>query len=196
MRRGELLYASLVAAVIVAMGDATAHADLITLQVSGTLSPFPPPPNQPPSDSCASTGCILGGEIVFNNATGAVISANVTATGFSPGAGPFTAPQPLHTTMGLTDLEITTDPTFTSEAALIFSTPTEGSLVGYTGGSLSTGTNVRPQSGAFGWGLISGSLTQIAATPVPEPCTWAMSLTGFAGLGWLAHLRRRKLKPV
>jgi PEP-CTERM motif len=28
---------------------------------------------------------------------------------------------------------------------------------------------------------------------VPEPSTWAMTLMGFAGLGWLVHLRRRKL---
>jgi hypothetical protein len=31
---------------------------------------------------------------------------------------------------------------------------------------------------------------------VPEPSTWAMTLTGFAGLGWLARLRRRKLTPA
>jgi hypothetical protein len=31
---------------------------------------------------------------------------------------------------------------------------------------------------------------------VPEPSTWAMMLAGFAGLGWLAHLRRRKLAPA
>ena len=30
----------------------------------------------------------------------------------------------------------------------------------------------------------------------PEPSTWAMMLAGFAGLGWLARLRRRKLTPV
>ncbi len=30
----------------------------------------------------------------------------------------------------------------------------------------------------------------------PEPSTWAMTLTGFAGLGWLARLRRRKLTPA
>jgi hypothetical protein len=28
---------------------------------------------------------------------------------------------------------------------------------------------------------------------VPEPTTWAMTVMGFAGLGWLAHMRRRKL---
>jgi hypothetical protein len=30
----------------------------------------------------------------------------------------------------------------------------------------------------------------------PEASTWAMTLTGFAGLGWLARLRRRKLTPT
>ena len=46
----------------------------------------------------------------------------------------------------------------------------------------------------------SGTLTfspSGGATPaVPEPSTWAMMLIGFAGLGWLARLRRRKLTPV
>jgi hypothetical protein len=192
MKRAELLCAGMVAAAIVAMGDATAHADIVTLQVSGTLSPLPPPPDQPPSESCASTGCILGGEIVINNATGAVLSTNVTAAGFSPSVGPFTAPQALHTSFGLTDLEILTAPVFTSEVALIFSTPTEGSLVGYTGGSLSTNAQVRSQSGVFGWGLTSGSLTEIAAIPVPEPSTWAMMLLGFAGLGFGGYQAHRR----
>jgi PEP-CTERM motif len=31
---------------------------------------------------------------------------------------------------------------------------------------------------------------------IPEPLTWAMTLMGFAGLGWLARLRRRKLTPA
>jgi hypothetical protein len=31
---------------------------------------------------------------------------------------------------------------------------------------------------------------------VPEPSTWAMALTGFAGLGFLAHMRRRKVTAV
>ena len=34
------------------------------------------------------------------------------------------------------------------------------------------------------------------AGSAPEPSTWAMTLTGFAGLGWLARLRRLKLTPV
>jgi hypothetical protein len=32
--------------------------------------------------------------------------------------------------------------------------------------------------------------------PVPEASTWAMALTGFAGLGFLARMRKRKLTPA
>jgi hypothetical protein len=52
---------------------------------------------------------------------------------------------------------------------------------------LSTNTDVRSQCGVFGWGLTSGSLTEIAVTPVPEPSTWAMMLLGFAGLGFAGY---------
>jgi hypothetical protein len=44
-----------------------------------------------------------------------------------------------------------------------------------------------------GDGLVS--ITSPAAV-VPEPSTWAMALTGFAGLGWLAGMRRRKTSPA
>src|SRR3984885_3473112 len=44
-------------------------------------------------------------------------------------------------------------------------------------------------SGGFGFDFAVGGA-------VPEPSTWAMMLIGFVGLGWLAHLRRRKLTPV
>jgi hypothetical protein len=42
-----------------------------------------------------------------------------------------------------------------------------------------------------------GSISITSLTPaVPEPSTWAMTLAGFAGLGWLAHTRRRKTSPA
>ena len=37
------------------------------------------------------------------------------------------------------------------------------------------------------------SINLVAA---PEPSTWARTFMGFAGLGWLARLRRRKLTPA
>ena len=186
MNRAGLLRAGMFAVATGAVGVATAHASVTTFQVSGSLIP------QVGSANCASSGCTLGGEIVINDATGAVISADVTATGFLPSMGPFTAPQALHTTSdGLTDLEIDTAPSFTAEVALIFSTPTAGSLIGYTGGSLSDFTDVRTQSGDLGWILISGSLTETAGSPIPESPAWAMMLLGFAGLG-LASLRKTR----
>jgi hypothetical protein len=42
--------------------------------------------------------------------------------------------------------------------------------------------------------LLSAGVENISpAGAVPEPSTWALTLAGFAGLGWFAYLRRRKL---
>jgi hypothetical protein len=61
-------------------------------------------------------------------------------------------------------------------------TKTARNAFGITGGNM---------NGYLGNGYVS--INFVAA---PEPSTWAMTLTGFAGLGWLGHLRRRKLTPV
>jgi hypothetical protein len=53
---------------------------------------------------------------------------------------------------------------------------------GITGGNMTSD---------FGNGYVS--INFVAA---PEPSTWAMTLMGFAGFGWLARLRRRKLTPA
>jgi hypothetical protein len=36
----------------------------------------------------------------------------------------------------------------------------------------------------------------LGATAVPEASTWAMMLTGFAGLGYAGYRRRRALAPA
>jgi PEP-CTERM motif len=41
-----------------------------------------------------------------------------------------------------------------------------------------------------------GSISVDLLKAVPEPSTWATLLMGFAGLGWLAHARRRKTSPA
>jgi len=41
-----------------------------------------------------------------------------------------------------------------------------------------------------------GSIDIELLKAVPEPSTWAMTLAGFAGLGWLAHMRKRKTSPA
>jgi hypothetical protein len=45
-----------------------------------------------------------------------------------------------------------------------------------------------------GGSLLSRGQTIILG--VPEPSTWAMMVLGFAGLGLLAHMRRRKTSPA
>jgi hypothetical protein len=189
MKQAQLLCVGMLAFAIAVMAGVTARADVITLQVLGFLSPAPGF-----SGSCASTGCTIVGDIKINNVTGAVLSADVTAAGFSPGVGPFTAPSAPHPISGgpsLTVLEIGTASS-TSEVALIFPTQTGGSLVGYTGSLLSTLTDVETQSGFSRWDLIVGNLTEARAAPVPEPSTWAMMLLGFAGLGFAGYRQTRR----
>ena len=41
-----------------------------------------------------------------------------------------------------------------------------------------------------------GSIDIELLKAVPEPSTWAMTLAGFAGLGWLTRMRRRKTSPA
>jgi hypothetical protein len=51
-------------------------------------------------------------------------------------------------------------------------------------------------NGYNGEGDGANGYVSINFAAAPEPSTWAMSLMGFGGLGWLAHLRRRKLTPA
>lgn len=46
------------------------------------------------------------------------------------------------------------------------------------------------------FGLFALTAAAPLADAVPEPSTWAMMLTGLAGLAWLARLRRRNLTPA
>jgi hypothetical protein len=74
--------------------------------------------------------------------------------------------------------------------SLFFTTPTPGSLVGFTGGTITGGFVGFPLNTFNTYENLSGSITTPA---VPEPSTWAMMLLGFVGLGFLAHRRRREL---
>jgi hypothetical protein len=77
-----------------------------------------------------------------------------------------------------------------------------GGAPGGSGGSGGSSYVIDTARNAFG--ITGGNMTSdfgngyvsINFVAAPEPSTWAMTLTGFAGLGWLARLRRRKLTPA
>ena len=165
------------AVLLVAIGAPNAHADTVTLDVSGSLI-------AQGVASCSASGCTLGGDIVINNTTGAVISEDVTVSGESPSVGPFTQNFGIGTSSGLTQLTI--DDSVFNILNLVFSTPTEGSLIGYTGGPISPITAMSCGSGCV-LRLTSGALTQ-PVTPAPEPSSAALMLLG---VGLAFAMRKR-----
>ena len=159
-----------------------ARADQITLDVSGTYSATP-------GLSCSPT-CTLGGDIVIDNSSGATnsgfISADVTATGFSPSVGPFTTLLHLmNSTLGAGNTELDLRDSAGDVLALAFDTTTAASLVGYTGGPLDAQSIFTPLGSSNGAG---GSLT-----PVPEPASLAIFGTALAGLGLIRRRRRKNV---
>src|SRR5882724_4611846 len=83
MKYPTLIRMAAFAMALAAAGGVSVRASVITLDLSATTRP------DSPNAACSPT-CTLGGDIVINNSTGAIVSADVTATGFSPTVGPFT----------------------------------------------------------------------------------------------------------
>jgi hypothetical protein len=181
----DLRRTAILAAVLAAAGlgiGSGARAAIITFDVAGSG------PDQFPAQ-CKPSTCTLGGTIVIDNSTGAIISEDVTATGFVPSVGPFTTDNGVHKVFGGTLLVL-----FDADSDrlnLTFPTPTGGSLVGYTGGPVTDANVLFLGPPIRVWTLNSSSLTaQLPATP--EPSTWTMMLLGFGGLGFAAWRGSRK----
>lgn len=177
MKRPILLRASILAVALAAaglgIGAEAARADVITLDASGSMSAV-----VGSGTTCAPTGCMLGGNIVINNTTGFLLSPGVTISGGSPSVGPFTFADRFGVIGGLTFLGLRDGAG--DLLRLIFSTPTPGSLIGYTGGLLDPSTSILLSSGTTAWTLTSGSLTE--ATAVPEASSLMLLLIALAGL--------------
>ena len=101
MKPAKLLCTGVFAAALTAAG-VTARADIITLDVSATLTAV--------SGGAACTGtCTVGGHSVIDNTAGTVLTGsgdiNITASsGFSPSVGPFTEFGQIFVANGLTVL--------------------------------------------------------------------------------------------
>ena len=161
MKYPNLVRTGILAIAVVASGLApgtpAARAGVITLDVSASVSAFF-------GSAACSPACTLGGDIVINNSTDAVVSEHVTMAGETPSVGPFTLNLSFAPSLGLTLLVI--GDSAGDVLDLVFATPTAGSLVGYTGGPLSADTEVVNFSPGARWHDASGSLTQVA---VPAP---------------------------
>jgi hypothetical protein len=176
--------------VLFGAGAGTARASDITLDVSATFSPFYG------GSACSGSGCTLGGDIVIDNSSSAIISADVTFAGESPIAGPFTTvldPPSLDGALTYFGFENTVNGSY---VILYFLTPTPGTLFGYTGGALNatsfvSAPAVAPPPPDSVWLLSSGALTEVGSTP--EPTTVGLMLLG---IGLLFVMRNRVAKGL
>jgi len=168
----------LVAALLVIIAAPNAHADIVTLEVSGTLS------GALPGSSCSISGCTLGGDVVIDNVTGAFLSADVTFSGSSPSVGPFVVADLVLPIASFTELVIRANPETNGTLLLAFVTNTPGSLVGYSGGPLFV---VVAQSTCCAWSA-SGAGALTPAVAAPEPSSVALMLLG---VGFVFVMRKR-----
>jgi hypothetical protein len=188
------------AAIVLGTAAGTARAAVILLDVSGSiLSTSEREGNEAFCGDLISspTPCALGGSIIINNSTNVVLSADVLVGASTDSVDypqilefkQFSAPSAQG---GLTRLRLVLPASGKVGLLLdlLFSAPTAGSLVGYTGGPLSNETMMSGPSDVYSATLVSGSLTEgTGASFVPEPSARAMMLLGFAGLGFLGYRR-------
>lgn len=175
---------------LAAIGAPAGRADTVTLNVSGSLTP-----QTGTGASCSPSPCTLGGDIVIDNTTGALISVDITMADSSPTIGPFNIVSPIaygpEVDGGQTELGI-----FDANGdviGLVFATPTAGSLVGYISGALTGGPGgtaacIEDHGCGPTWLLTSGSLTPAA---MPESSSVALLLIGLGSLGVMMVMRKR-----
>jgi hypothetical protein len=130
----------------------------------------------------------------FNGAPGVAVPVITTIGDFFSRPGPAVP-------------EVTLDGTTNSLLACTTSACFDGFFFDQTGvdGTLGAGIPEFAYGPSYGNQVTDGferydatkwSIRSISTSAVPENSTWVMILIGFASVGWLAHLRRRKLTPV
>jgi hypothetical protein len=164
----------ILAVLAVAVGAPYASADIVTLDLSGSLTPA--------GEACSPSGCTLGGDIVINNTTGTVTSVDFTVAGESPSVGPFNT---FIEFVAIGSTLVTNDSAGDVFTLLLSGNP--GTLVGYTGGAILAGAIDGSMGTVFSVNT-GAALTEAEAVAAPEPSSVALMLLG-VGLVFVTRKR-------
>jgi len=170
--------AALVGAFLTMGAGTSAFAATITLDVAGVVAAA--------TNTTCAPACTLGGSFVLDNTNSTINSINITMTGGSPVAGPFTIFS--GNNGGFWD--------FSNSAGDSLRLLINSNLAGYLGGPILnirvdsfSGTIINPVS----WFPGTGTLT-VQATPIPAALPLFASGLGVIGLlGWRRKKKRATL---
>jgi hypothetical protein len=146
---------------------APTRADTVTLGATGLLEPYFPPTTlcgiAPPTPN----PCYLGGTVTIDNITGAVLSSDVTASGFPTTVEPFTQVDGVGSAYDETYLGLSNS----QGEGVSFSfeqTPILGSLIGFDGSILDNDLSLAGIDG-LSMAIFDGRLSVVAVTAPETP---------------------------